>query len=183
MQKKSVHKLFNKAGYSLLELLVVLSITSVTMGIVLYGMIKFRRVMIVSSATKELSLQLRKARRYAINNVVTEEGASTSGYYIEVGDDDFKWGECDANSVCSSSSVVSSENKGVSVSGCKAGGKEYSIIKFSHVTGEFNISDDPANIQQAGMPDKCIIEIKIEGFANSKKEVEVDRESRTIKIL
>lgn len=182
--RKNLNNIFEeRKGYSLLELLVVLSIVGLMISIVIYGMVKFRQTMIISNATKEIALQLRKARRYAINNVVTEDGYSPSGYYIELGNNDYKWGECDIQPSCKSKSAMSSQYKGISVTGCIYGVEEYTVIKFDHVTGEFNFMTNPSEVPPLGMPDSCIIEIRIEGLVNTKREVEVDRESRTVKIL
>jgi len=127
-------------------------------------------------------LQLRKARRYAINNVVTEEGYSPSAYYIEFGNDDYKWGECGSGTSCSSKSVMSSEYRGVSVTGCK-GANEFNYVKFNHVTGEFIFTNDINSTPPGGTSGSCIIEIMIEGLVSTTRKVEVDSQSRTIKIL
>ncbi len=182
MRKNIYSKFFKTKGYSLLELLVVLSIVGLMITIVIYGMVKFRQVMIISNATKEIALQLRKARRYAINNVVTKDGYSTSGYYIEFGNDDYRWGECDTYGHCSSESVMSSQYRGISVTGCKSGTEEYAVVMFDHVTGEFNFMINP-NISDPSMPNTCTIEVSFEGVVDTIREIEVDRESRTVKIL
>lgn len=183
MLKNTYNRFLKKRGYSLLELLVVLSIVGLMITIVIYGMVKFRQTMIISNATKEIALQLRKARRYAINNVVTKDGYSASGYYIEFRNDDYRWGECNTHSSCSSESIMSSQYKGISVTGCKSGTEEYTVVKFDHVTGEFNFMNNPGEVPLAGIPDSCIIEVSFEGLVDTTRQIEVDRESRTVKIL
>ncbi len=175
---------FNKnAAYTLLELLIVLSITGLMMSIVVYGVIRFRQTIAVSNATKELVLHIRKARRYAINNVVTSEGYSPTAYYINVSGNDYKWGECSNTGGCSApKSVKSTQYNGVEVSECKSGSNSFSILKFNHVTGEFIISNDKNQIDPT-TDITCIIELKIYGLVNTTREIEVSSSNRTIKIL
>jgi len=47
MRRNSSNWLVEKKGYSLLELLVVLSIVGLMISIVVYGMVKFRKTMMV----------------------------------------------------------------------------------------------------------------------------------------
>jgi prepilin-type N-terminal cleavage/methylation domain-containing protein len=180
---KQLSKTIKKeSAFTLLEVLVVLVITSAMMGFASYGVIKFRQTIIVSGAAKEIVLKLRQARRYSINNVATSSGYSTEGYYIELGSNDYKWGECyrDISGLqCSSSSVKSSEYTGVVVSKCKEDNM-MKFIKFNKVTGEFTISNDIYS--PASMLDTCTIEVSLEGLVGSTREIVINREERTIKM-
>lgn len=189
MKDNVLNKTFKKfnRGYTLIELLIVLAIFGTMLALASYGVIKFRQVLIISNASKEVMINLRKARRYAINNVVTSEGYTPQGYYLDINNDDLLWGECIETSTgvtCSDPySVKSAEFSGVSISGCKNGGNEYNVIKFNHVTGEFVITaDDKLAVDPSVSPDSCQIEISISGTLTTQRTVTVSSEERTIKI-
>ncbi|MFC1780103.1 Tfp pilus assembly protein FimT/FimU [Patescibacteria group bacterium] len=176
----------SQSAYTLLELLVVLSITAIMMSLVAYGVVKFRQVIIASNTTKELTLQLRKARRYAINNVVTSSGISTSGYYIYINNNEYYWGECtEISCTHSSDSIKSNEYSGTNVSLCKdSGGTTYSRVKFDHVTGKFLVYKDDTDFNNDNPTDisSCEIEVEIPGVVNTKRKIEVSITNRTIKM-
>jgi prepilin-type N-terminal cleavage/methylation domain-containing protein len=170
----------SQAAFTLLELLVVLAIIASAMGLAIYGVLKFRQVILVSNTTKELVLEMRKARRYAIDNVITSTGAPTEGYYIFIdGDGVYYWGECTEDGCSHAKRVKSQQYSGIKVSSCG----DYSIVKFNCVTGEFVITNNET--ETTSTPNTtCIIEVGAGGgLVNTKREIEVSGESRTIKII
>jgi prepilin-type N-terminal cleavage/methylation domain-containing protein len=180
---KSLFFTKKEKAYTLLELLVVLSIIGLMMSIAVYGVINFRQTIIVSNTTKELMLQLRKARRYAINNVVTESGYTPRAYYIEITNDSnnyIKWGECNDSQGCFSENVKSAQSSGVTVSSCNNSSNRYSIIKFNHVTGDFIFTN--ANQSVNGTDSNCTITVNTGGAVSKRREIIVSRTERTIKI-
>lgn len=179
---KYLKEISSKSAYTLLELLVVLSITGVMMSIVVYGAIKFRQTMTISSTAKEIVLYIRKARRYSINNVLTSDRYSTTGYYVEILNNDYSWGECRSLGCSVTNSVKSAQFDGVDVSGCESGSDLYTTLKFNHVTGEFVITNDKD--QTDPTPEvTCIIRITIPGAVSTTREIEISGSNRTIKIL
>lgn len=194
-------KLKDAHAFSLLEILVVLTITGTMMSIVSYGVIKFRQVITASNAAKEYVLYLRKARRYAINNVVTSDGYAPQGYIIRQtsGDTGFEWGEVGKSGaslfLAGPTSVRSDQYQGVTFKECISGSTKYRSIKFMAVTGEFVFVKSGAGeaaLINAGpgysSPDvkmdvTCTIEVYIENsFIQTKRVIEVNGTARTIKI-
>ena len=179
-------KLADSKAYTLLELLVVLVIVGTLLGLGVFAISRFRQVILVSNTAKEIQLNLSQARRYAINNVLTSDGKSPEGYYLEILNNDYSLGSCEVNSagstVCSASnkkSVKSDQYNGVEVSIPECPG--VSIIKFTAVTGEFVFSNNPTI--SVGSTGVCQIEVKLSGIGGTiKRFVEVDTSSRTIKI-
>ena len=177
----SLERLYaSRKGFTLLEIVVVLTIVGLMLAIAVYSIAKFRQVIIVSNTAKDLVLELRKARRYAIDNVVTSRGRTTRGYYIFINNQgDYYWGECDFE--CSHPTLAkSSQYRGIDVTPCGP----YPVVKFSHVTGEFILTDSPDDTEST--PDvTCIIEVSLTsgGFITTTRRIEVSGESRTVKIL
>lgn len=182
---ESRYLMASQSAFTLLEMLVVLVITGVMLSIAAYGVLKFRTVMIVSNTAKEIVLQLRQARRYSINNVVTSTGQTPEGYYIYFdGSEMYYWGEC-RSGVCSHTrEIKSAQYTGVRVTHCTvAGGPSYSVIKFNAVTGEFVITNNAGdNMPTPGTT--CIIEVGGGGgLITTTRRIEVSGASRTIKML
>lgn len=171
----------SESAFTLLEVLIVLVIVGASLSLAVYGILKFRQVITVSNTTKEIVLELRKARRYAIDNVVTSDKLPTRGYYIRFdNDDNYYWGECSDVS-CSDTLAKSAHYRGVKVSSCGA----YSVIKFNYVTGEFVFVSGGDDIQTSTDPslENCIIEVYIEqSFISTRKTIEVSGVDRTVKI-
>lgn len=174
-----------------MELLVVLGIFSIMFAVVAGGVAQFRQTIIVSNASKELLLNLRKARRDALGNVVTSEGYSPEGYYIALdttGDDNtYYWGECTETS-CSTSTtpLQSAEFAGIIIEPCSGGGKNYNYIKFNHVNGEFvfaDVSDVNDLIGASSSTTACEIDLYVKGaLSTSKRTIEINGLERTIKM-
>jgi prepilin-type N-terminal cleavage/methylation domain-containing protein len=185
---KGLYKKLSQKGYTLLEIIVVLAIIGASFSLVVYGVIRFRQVILTSNTAKEVALQLRKARRFAINNAVTSDGYPTGGYYIFIDESSgtYEWGECGDSGCRSSTKVVKSEKyNGVDVSTCQGSSGDFSVIKFENVTGEFSFYEDKAELLNNNSTEgvTCTIQVKIPGVLNSVREVEVSGGSRTIRIL
>lgn len=171
----------SQSAFTLLELIVVLVIVGIMLAIAIYGVIKFRQVIVVSNATKELVLQLRKARRYSINNVVTSNGDPTQGYYVYIDSNDYSWGECSAAGCSHAHSVKSAQYSGIDVTLCD---NIYKVLKFNHVTGEFVITEtDVTEVDPGVSPASCTITVSIPGaVVRTQRTVVVSSEERTVRI-
>ncbi|MBN2015741.1 hypothetical protein JW766_02820 [Candidatus Dojkabacteria bacterium] len=187
--KKFLKIYSRQSAYTILELLIVLSVVGTMMGIVVYGVVKFRQTVIVSNTAKEIVIQMRKARRYSINNVVTSDGLNPRGYYFYIDNNtNYYFGECDSGGCTHEEKVKSVELTGVNVSACKvAGGNSYPVIKFNQVTGEFifvasSASSDIMGATSPSYNETCIIEVEIGGTISSLREIEVSGQNRTIRI-
>lgn len=177
----------NERAFTLLEILVVLMILGLMMGIATTGIVKFRQVIVSTSTAKELLLELRRARRHAINNVVTSDGYTPSGYYIAIEGNDYVWGECREGGGCSEvGSVKSPEFEGVEVSVCQGSSDDYEAVKFDSVTGTFYLFQSSSGINDnstATTTDTCEITVSIKGVVSTEREIEVSAGNRTMKLL
>ncbi len=167
----------NRSGFTILELLIVLGIIGTLLSLIVYGVARFRQNIVVSNAAKEVLLQIRKARRYAINNTITSRGTTPSGYYVFLnGDTEFFWGECDTSGCVDSSDSIKSEEFGdVGISTCD---NTYGVIKFNAVTGEFFITND--RTAESTDADSCKITVSVPGGIS--REIIIDSNERLIKI-
>jgi len=185
------YKRFYQKGYTLLELLVVLSIFGVMFMVVAGGVVQFRQTIIVSNTSKELLLNLRKARRDALGNVITSEGYTPQGYYISLdtsgSEDTYYLGECIEAScnTLTDKPLMSPEFTGVEISPCHEGANDYKYIKFNHVNGEF-IFSSTNNVNtlrtESTTIDTCTIDIWIAGTLSTTRTIEVNGLERTIKM-
>lgn len=181
---KSLHK-FNKSseyGYTLLEILLVLFIVGTAFALGAYAVIKFKQVIEVSNAAKELALKLQEARRFALDSVITADKETAGAYYIEIGtDNEYYWGECNEEMSCAvnpPTSIKSAQYKEIIVNSDCAG-STISQIRFLAGTGEFVFNDSSGNDIAAN---ECIIELVIPGGINTRRKVHVNSIERTIKI-
>ena len=181
--KKLKKELSDNKGISLLQIIIVLAIIGFLLIIVMQGVTKIRQIILTSNAAKEVATYLKEARRRSINNVVTSNNAPTYGYYIELDDpnDRYLWGECDnvTPGECSASDIKSNQYSRVQVSNCGS----YDTIKFKRVTGEFVINTgNPSSDVESNVT--CTITLQIQGsLMTTRKQIEVNAEDRTIKIL
>jgi prepilin-type N-terminal cleavage/methylation domain-containing protein len=173
-------------AYTLLEILIVLTIVGTTMSIVAYGVMKFRQTLLISNTAKEIILQLRKARRYAINNAATSDGRPSSGYYIYFANNDYIWGECyedGVNIFCNDvGSVKSKEYSGIDVYVDASCGST-NVFKFNSVTGEFVFTDSSNKILRDSTTNSCKVIVSLGNVLKSRREIEISGESRTIKMI
>jgi prepilin-type N-terminal cleavage/methylation domain-containing protein len=187
-------------AFSLLEILVVLSIVSTMLTIMTYGVIKFRQVIITNNATKEYVLNIRKARRYAINNVVTSDGYQPQSYVIQRNSGAYvEWISIGKNGTTLQAStpsrITSVQYSDVFISDCVSDtGEVFTRIKFMAVTGEFVFLQQysSADLLNAApgytspnvkFDRKCSIKVYIAtNWMTTIREIEVDGKARTIKI-
>ena len=167
-------------GFTLLELLIVLSIISVVFSLGTIGIMKVRQVILVTNTAKELRNNLKKARRYALDSVVTSNETTSTAYYVEIDstNDMYYWGECDSVKCTRKDRLKSTQYEGVEVSGCASGGSGYQFIKFVAVTGEFVVSDSTSGASLVS--DECIVTIKGDGtMIRTSMDVHINVAERT----
>jgi prepilin-type N-terminal cleavage/methylation domain-containing protein len=186
MLKLPVIRLSKKStrGYTLIEILIVLAITGMMMTIVVYSIIKFRQSIIVSNTAKELTLQLRQARRAAIDNVITSTGYSPSGYYIYIDSNgEYWWGECGQGSGCHTvKSVQSAEYRNaVTIDSASCSSKD--VFKFLNVTGDFIITSSGHEGDTTSSVTSCTLTVKSgSGAVSTQRNIIINADERTIKI-
>jgi prepilin-type N-terminal cleavage/methylation domain-containing protein len=169
-------------GYTLIEILFVLFIIGVTLTLGAFAVIKFKQVIEVSNAAKELVLKLQEARRFALDSVITTTKETAGAYYIEIGtDNEYYWGECSEGMYCAvnpSTSIKSAQYKEIIITSDCAGSTVSQVI-FLAGTGEFVFKDSSGNDIVAN---ECIIEFIIPGGINTRRKINVNSMERTIKI-
>ncbi len=174
---------FNQKGFTLVELVISLSIFIVTFSLAVYGVVSFKQSIEVTNAAKEMMLNIRKARRFALDGVVTQEGTASSYYiYIDSEEDNYSWGECKENGGCAlKNTLKSNQYRKVSISNCiDSSGSSYNKIEFLAITGKFVISG-PGGNKENGF---CDIELKNStGFISTTRKVRVDLSGRTIRLV
>lgn len=179
--KTAPGKNLSEKGFTLVELMIALSIFAVTFTLASYGVIRFKQSLEVTNAAKEMITNLRKARRFALDGVVTEDGTASS-YYIEINpaDNNYNWFECSESGNCSDKGEMKSPYyTQVEVSKCKDGSSEYEIIEFEAVTGRFVVKDSSNNVLTN---DYCDIELKTtSSMVSTTRKVRVNVTERTIK--
>lgn len=172
-----------------------MTIISTILGITAYGVVEFRRNIEVNNATKELMLQLRKARRYAINNVVTSQETQPVGYYIELvrSSGDYQFGEIynfgGSYNYAIDQSVKSAQYAGIEVSNCICTQsycrvnypRGFSVIRFNAVTGAFVFSTSAWNARNASTPTRYDCEITVKS-GSAERKILVSGSERTISV-
>lgn len=197
---KNLPRLIQKeAAFSLVELLMVLAIIGTMVGLMMYGVVKFRQVVTVSNAAKEVVLNLRAVRREAIDSVVKKSPTSSKEtvpdrYYVEFnGTEDYYEGASYYTPTTYTytnwdyGSMSSEQYGGVWVSRCvdESRPNTYSHISFSQGSGEIDFGyRGNYYIRTPGRSlGSCRIEVKISGGGlTTSRFIVVDGDARTIKI-